>query len=385
MKDFKTRVVRPGSARPKLVPGITEPSHADFAQLFIESRQKDVSLNQIEFEKTRSKLLLHCEAKRSLDEKDILAKKYEESLKSMTDTHQLRMKALTQQHELANSTLMDQFSREISMIKLNHKGQIDRLAQESQEKSSQHYEEILRLKEKHKKKIENLKNAHKKHIEKTEDGIKKYYENMIVQEKAKYEREKHDMCENAVRERDLQIKGIISKIYEESRKEWKNQEAKLNEEIRSLRFQLENIKLRQSTRKIVEVSEPSVDLMEFVVPKFSLFPDDEFVDKPKEIDYVPEVIDRVSGGDKKGFDKGIQTINDQILLSSISCQADLYDPSSIVKNLEDHHVEELGALEQKILSTLHTKNAYISTLESRISSLVVKNKELEALLRQLNC
>ncbi|OMJ83445.1 hypothetical protein SteCoe_15613 [Stentor coeruleus] len=380
MKDFKTRVVRPGSARPKLlVPGITEPSHADFAQLFIESRQKD-----IEFEKTKSKLLLHCEAKRSLDEKDILAKKYEESLKSMTETHQLRMKALTQQHELANSTLMDQFSREISMIKLNHKGQIDRIAQESQEKSSQHYEEILQLKEKHKKKLENLKNTHKKHIEKTEDAIKKHYESIIAQEKEKYEREKHDMCENAVRERDLQIKGIISKIYEESRKEWKTQEMKLNEEIRSLRFQLENIKLRQSSRRIIEISEPSVDLMEFVVPKFSLLPDDAFSDKPKEIEYVSERVERVSV-DRQGFDKAVQTVNESILSSSISCQADLYDSNSIIKKIEDQHAKELEMVEGKIVSTLHTKNTYISTLESRISSLVVKNKELEALLRQLNC
>lgn len=44
MKGFKTRTVRPGSARPKnnYIPGIIEPCSPDFSKLFLESRQKDV-------------------------------------------------------------------------------------------------------------------------------------------------------------------------------------------------------------------------------------------------------------------------------------------------------------------------------------------------------
>lgn len=44
MKGFKTRTVRPGSARPKTsqVPGVTETAHPDLNALFIESKLKDV-------------------------------------------------------------------------------------------------------------------------------------------------------------------------------------------------------------------------------------------------------------------------------------------------------------------------------------------------------
>ena len=44
MKGFKTRVIRPGSARPKnnYIQGITEPSCPDLGRLFLESQQKDV-------------------------------------------------------------------------------------------------------------------------------------------------------------------------------------------------------------------------------------------------------------------------------------------------------------------------------------------------------
>ena len=46
MKGFKTRTVRPGSARPKvaLVPGVTEQSHPDLNLLMQESKLKEVKL-----------------------------------------------------------------------------------------------------------------------------------------------------------------------------------------------------------------------------------------------------------------------------------------------------------------------------------------------------
>lgn len=45
MKGFKTRTVRPGSARPKTsqVPGVTEATHPDLNALFLESKLKDVN------------------------------------------------------------------------------------------------------------------------------------------------------------------------------------------------------------------------------------------------------------------------------------------------------------------------------------------------------
>lgn len=46
MKGFKTRTVRPGSARPKtaMVPGVTEPSHPDLNLLMQDSKLKEVKL-----------------------------------------------------------------------------------------------------------------------------------------------------------------------------------------------------------------------------------------------------------------------------------------------------------------------------------------------------
>jgi len=47
MKGFKTRTVKPGSARPKtsMVPGVTECSHPDLNLLMQDSKLKEVKAN----------------------------------------------------------------------------------------------------------------------------------------------------------------------------------------------------------------------------------------------------------------------------------------------------------------------------------------------------
>ena len=108
---------------------------------------------QIELEKSKSRLLLHVEAKKSQDERDIMAKKYDETIRSMQETHQNRMKALAQQHEIATEALMGQFNQEISMLKSFHKSHLDRILADTQEQISANIKEIENLKKKQNEKI----------------------------------------------------------------------------------------------------------------------------------------------------------------------------------------------------------------------------------------
>ena len=45
----------------------------------------------------------------------------------------------------------------------------------------------------------------------------KHYESLAYQQKEKLEREKLEFCDNAIKERDAQIKTLIDKLYDDCR------------------------------------------------------------------------------------------------------------------------------------------------------------------------
>ena len=376
MKGFKTRVVRPGSARPKtgLIPGITESSSPDFGRLFIESRQKDVSSKQLEFEKSRSKLVLHFEAKKSQDEKDIMARKYEETIKSMNDTHQNRMKALTQQHDMATEALMEQFKREISQLKTSHKSHIDRLLAESEEQNEAHFAQIEKIKSQNKELMLNKEKEYKKSSKKLREEVEKQYQQLLHDQKENLEREKHDFCENAIKDRDCQIKSLINKLYEDCRKEWKIQENKLLEEIRVLKFQIEKFKGKEDgfdgNRPEFNQSDIS-NIGSLVIYDFDDVKNEEKV-KITDLESKKEIHCNFTQTEMHVVNHETQTEHSN-------------EVEQMIGELESLHSREVQDIESKIVVTLNKKNAYIANLESQLQQSIVKTKELEALFRQLKC
>ena len=311
----------------------------------------------------------------------------------MNDTHQSRMKALTKQHEIANDALMEQFKSEITSLKASHKAHIDRLLSESQEKSSDYLSKIEDLNRKNAKRIEKINAEHRLAQTRLQDSLEKQFQAALDVQKEKFEREKYDFCENAIKERDSQIKTIINKLYEECRKEWRTQEVKLNEEIRSLKFQLESTKLKLSTQKMYESvqieecnpfsqnsvsnsqqKEPNVLLESIDLFKRAKKPEFSISEEVLPVRQAPSVIssDKTTQTLIESFDKSTETEPD-------------YSIQQEVQLLKDSHSQELLTLESKVTETIHKKNSYIKSLESHLSQLVLRNKELEAFLKQLNC
>lgn len=370
MKGFKTRVGRPGSARPKtgLVPGVTEASSPDFHKLFLNSQQKDVIFKQIEFEKSRSKLLLHIEAKKSQDEKDVLANKYEETIRNMMETNQNRMKALAQQHEIATEVLMDQFKREINMLKNSHKAAIDRLFSEHQGQIGDFVSQIEEIKKKDKENTGKKEAEYKKKLDIWKEKCEKNYQLMLYDASEKFEREKREFCENAIKERDGQVKELISKLYEECRKEWKTKETQMAEEIKTLRSQIEKFHAKE-TNMVKENFEFAQSEIEVFSENFN-----DFAEDPHLSDFVTQ---------KSHVFKSTQTEN---LSADNSSQTEYINEfSEQYKALENAHIFEIQEIEAKITDTLQKKNVYIRHLESQLHQNLQKNKELEGLIKQLKC
>lgn len=313
---------------------------------------------------------MHVEAKKSQDEKDIMARKYEETIKSINETHQNRMKALVQQHENATEALIDQFKREISALKASHKAHIDRLISEAEEQSSSAYAQIDQLKQKHKENTESLSIHHTKNLIKLKEELETHYLNNLNDQKERFEREKHEFCEKAVKERDAQIKTLINKLYEDCRKDWKVQENKLNEEIKALRTQIDRMKRVKSEENLQanRFLQPAEEISEIQMDK-------------NENDYVQVTPVQLEINEFK--DEASQT---EVLHINTSTQTE--NASTVqekINELEGMHNTHIQIIETKVTEILKKKNTYINTLEHQIHQLITRTKELEALFNQLKC
>ena len=91
--------------------------------------------------------------------------------------------------------------------------------------------------------------------------------------------------------------------------------------------------------------------------------------------------DRSFEGLSKKCEKFMQT---EILITNSESQTDYNNEvESRISELQELHNNELQDIEEKITQTLQKKNGYIRGLESQVQQLVIKNKELEALFKQL--
>ena len=307
-----------------------------------------------------------------MDEQTILNKKYEETLKTLNDSHHNRMKALTNQHQLATETLISQFTQEINMMKASHKAGLDRLLNDHSQ-NNEKYEEIIKcLKEENTGNIEKIRKKHEKELKDLHFKLNQHFliekQRMVEQ----FEREKQDMAESVGKERDSQVKMVISKIYEENRKEWKMQEGKLTEEIRVLRFQLESQKLKVKAQEdFVRKSKEGFDLQS-----------EDFNWKGKE--WSVENIDNLSiFCDKDKNERAVQTEMREGAERGVQTE-EVEEVGLKVREIQVEFDSILDSITVKAQSCILNKNRVIAECQSKISNLLLQNKELSALIKSLN-
>ena len=105
--------------------------------------------------------------------------------------------------------------------------------------------------------------------------------------------------------------------------------------------------------------------------------DESDIVEMKEIESCPKLYDQIF------ISKGTQIDH---FVRNIDIQTD--DPIEIdqrLSELEEMHNSEIQNIENKITDTINKKNLYIKNLESLLQQSIIKNKELEALLKQLKC
>lgn len=281
------------------------------------------------------------------------------------------MKALTNQHHLATETLIDQFNQEVLMLKSTQKAGLDRLILEHRSEIERYEEIIANLKAENNRKAEKNSREHEKKLRELQEKMKKQLESEKSLLRESFEKEKQDLLNDASKERDSQVKMIINKVYEESRKEWKNQEFKLLDEIRSLKFQLESLKIKVKSQE---------DLVRHSKEEF--FQSQVFDSNQKFHDWSLENVQNFSiFADKERKDKQNQTIFTQI--KEVSCQTDDLNNLQSTPPSSNSDLSE-SLLIPKVQSCLNSKNLQISGYQSLITSLLIQNKDLSTLLKSLN-
>lgn len=311
---------------------------------------------------------MHFEAKKSQDEKEILAKKYEDTIKSLNEAHSSRLKTLSSQHQLATETLIDQFTKEINMLKCSQKAHIDRLIQENESKQEYFQKKIEDLQATHKHKMSKHASDHQKSLKNLNEALKKDHEAEIIKLRDSFEQEKQELIKKSSQDLDSQLKMIINKLYEETRKEWKAQESKLNDEIRSLRFQLENQRLKNKAQ-------------EDIVRKSNFF-ESLNEDRVKSVWSVERGENFSIWTDKDKCEIGLQVGCEW---KSVAVETEI--ETGMVDRVNEVREEFNAIFEkvfEKVVSITNSKNKAITHLESRLSSLLIKNSELCALIKSLN-
>lgn len=290
------------------------------------------------------------------------------------------MKTLSAQHQQATETLIDQFTKEINMLKSSQKSQIDRLIQENESKLEDFQTKIEELQATHKHKLSKQKSDHTKSLKNLQESLIKDHENEINQLKDSFEHVKQELIQKSSQDRDVQIKKVINKLYEETRKDWKNQENKLIEEIRSLKFQLENLRLKNKVQEeIVRKSKENF----FDGLSESKGRQTWELEKGENFSIWSEKESRVEGEKKKEkFEAGVQVDWEKI---GASAQTEVNE--GVYERVNEVKEEFFAIFEkifEKVVTVVNSKNKTIAGLEAKINGLLVKQSELCALIKSLN-
>ena len=292
------------------------------------------------------------------------------------------MKTLSTQHQQTTETLIDQFTKETNMLKSSQKSHIDRLIQENESKIEYLQTKIEDLQAAHKHKLSKQKSDHTKSLKNLQESLKKDYENEINQLKDSFEQEKQELIQRSSQDRDGQIKKVINKLYEENRKDWKTQENKLNDEIRSLRLQLENLRLknkvqegivRQSKENFFEPFAESKGRETWKLEKienFSIWSEKEVPVQVEE----KKITEKFEAGVQVDWEKKVASAQTEV-------NEGVYERVNEVKKEFFTIFEKVF---EKVVLVINGKNRTIEALESKINRLLVKQSELCALIKSLN-
>lgn len=223
--SVKSRVLpqRPQSAKPAkgYLPGVTTAPLHSMAHLFSVSKDKDVNSKQLELEKSRSKLMIHAEAKRNDQERQLIQGRYEEAMKVLGETQSSRLKIISEQHEFTTEMLLNQFRQEVEALKQTHQMQLDRLKEDIEFLKERQQDELRRVKEEYSLQARQKDERVRDLIGEIKADEELSYSRKLDKELAKLEEWKKQHQIEVKEERDRQIKQVIDKLYDEHRLEIK--------------------------------------------------------------------------------------------------------------------------------------------------------------------